>query len=114
MRFYSCFCIKKWGYVAAGYTTLISSTLGFIIYYFVVKKYEPNFNKIIDVKLLILIFLMYGFIVVYSIIFAEVLLARIILIVAILITVCIFSKKIINFFKTMLSKKQEDSENENE
>ena len=107
-------CIKKWGYVAAGYTTLISSTLGFIIYYFVVKKYEPNFNKIVDVKLLILIFLMYGIIVVYSIIFAEVLLARIILIVAILITVCIFSKKIINFFKTMLSKKQEDSESENE
>lgn len=105
------FGIKYFGYVAAGYTTLLCSALQMLLYYFVVRKYEKNLNKIVDIRWFFAIIIVYVGFMVYSMIFYNILIARLGLIVAILIALIILRKKIILTFKSMLKKEKVASEN---
>ena len=96
--------IRLWGYIAAGYTTLLCAAVQMIAYYLVVKKHEKHLDDIVDIKQFFAIMLAYVAFMVYSLIFMNNLWARIGLIVVILVLVIVFHKKIIALFTTMLKK----------
>lgn len=98
------FGIMYFGYVAAGYTTLICCVVQMISYYLVVRRYEKNLHKIVDLRLFFVILTVYVGFMVYSMIFSYHFWARLGLALAVLIVVCIFHKKIIKMFKAMLKK----------
>ncbi|MBO5067190.1 MAG: oligosaccharide flippase family protein [Clostridia bacterium] len=100
------FGIINFGYVAAGYTTLICSVLRLILYYFVVNKYEKNLSKIVDLKMFALIAIAYVGFMIYAIVFSNNIWARLGLLLLIAIAVIVFYKKIINLFKSMKKKDQ--------
>ena len=103
------FGIKFLGFIAAGYTTLISSALQMIAYYFVVRRYEKNLNQIFDIKIFLLIVAVFVGVMLFAIFLNDVLWARIALVVVILALVIIFHKKIIEMFKTMKKKDNKTS-----
>ena len=97
--------IKCWGYIAAGYTTLLCSAIQMLSYYFVVKHYEKNLKEIVDLKWFFVIIVTYAGFMAYGIVFMHNLWARIGLLVAVFIALIIFKKKIINLFKNMKKNK---------
>ncbi len=101
------FGIKYCGYIAAGYTTLLCAAVQMLSYYFVVKHYEKNLKKIVDLKAFFAIIVIYLGFAVYSMIFMYNFWARISVLIVILGLVVIFHKKIIGLFKSM--KKKEES-----
>ena len=101
------FGIIYFGYVAAGYTTLLSSALQMVLYYFLVRKHEKNLNKIVDLRWFFLIILIYTGFMVYSVIFHDIFWARLGLVLFALIMLIIFRKKIIALFKSMKKKDEE-------
>lgn len=103
--------IKLFGFVAVGYATLITSFIHFFAYYFLAKKYEKNLDEIINIKVLLLIFAGFAFLMAYGLIFWNNLIMKIILLIVIMILVIIFRKNILNLFTTM---KKKDVESTNE
>ena len=99
--------IKLFGQYAVGYATLITSFIHFFIYYFVAKKYEKNLNEIINLKVLVLIFLGFAFLMFYGIAFWNNLIMKVILLVIILVLAIIFKNKIIILLKNIKNKKDE-------
>ena len=99
------FGIKYFGYIAAGYTTLLCGAIQMIAYYFVVKHYEKYLKEIIDLKAFFLIIITYLGFMVYSMIFTYNIWARIGLICVILLGLILFHKKIIKLFKSMKKEK---------
>ena len=96
--------IKYFGYIAAGYTTLLCAAIQMIAYYFVVKRYEKHLKEIVDLKWFFVILMVYLGFTVYSMIFTYNFWARAGLLIVVLILVVIFHKKIINMFKSMKKK----------
>ncbi len=108
------FGIKHFGYIAAGYTTLLCGAIQMISYYLVVKHYEKHLKEIIDLKAFFAIIAVYLIFMIYSMIFMYNMWARIGLLLVILALLIIFHKKIIKLFKSMKKKEvvtenQEDS-----
>ncbi|MBQ8371403.1 MAG: oligosaccharide flippase family protein [Clostridia bacterium] len=108
------FGIKYFGYIAAGYTTLICGAIQMIAYYFVVRHYEKNLKEIIDLKAFFLIVAAYVAFMAYSMIFTYNIWARAGLLVAVLLLLVIFRKKIINLFKSMKRKTEVSNERVNQ
>ncbi|MBQ8429660.1 MAG: oligosaccharide flippase family protein [Clostridia bacterium] len=106
------FGIKYWGYIAAGYTTLLCGAIQMISYYFVVKHYEKHLKEIIDLKAFFAIMLVYVGFMAYSMIFTYNLWARIGLAVVVFGLVIIFHKKIIHLFVSMKKKEATAAEKE--
>ncbi len=98
------FGIIHFGYVAAGYTTLICSVLKLVLYYFVVKKHEKNLSKIVDLRVFWLIVFVCVVLMAYSVIFSKNLLARLGLFFIIILAIIVFYKKIIQLFCSMRKK----------
>ena len=84
-----------------GYTTMFSSILRLILYYYAVKKYEKNLNQIINVKMFLLIYAASILGVVYAMIFYDYLFMRIGFIAALIIVLVVMRNKIIELFKNM-------------
>ena len=103
------FGIKYFGYIAAGYTTLLCGAIQMISYYFVVKHYEKRLKEIIDLKAFFAIIILYLGFAVYSMIFTYNFWARIGLLIVIFALVVIFHKKIIGLFKNMKKEKTEEA-----
>ncbi len=101
------FGIKRFGYLAAGYTTLICSFLQMIMYYFVVRRYEKDLNKIIDLRMFLVIVLVYVGFMIYSMVFSNNIWARGGLLLFVILFVIIFHKKIIALFKNMKKKEEQ-------
>ena len=104
------FGIQYFGYIAAGYTTLLCGAIQMISYYFVIKRYEAHLKEIIDLKTFFMIIVVYFIFMIYSMIFTYNFWARIGLLAIILGLVIIFHKKIINLFKNMKKKEEVESE----
>ncbi len=100
------------GPIGAGYATMLSSIVKFVMYYMGVRKYEKNVNKIIDLKSLMVIFAAYILFMIYASIFTDNLIMRIVLVVVIGIAVIILRKKIISIFDLIKSKPNGDVTNE--
>ncbi|MBE7077429.1 MAG: polysaccharide biosynthesis protein [Clostridiales bacterium] len=104
------FGIKYFGDIAAGYTTLGCSFIQLLLYYFVVRRYEKNLNKIVDLRWFFAIMIVYVGFMVYSMVFQNIFWARAGLLFAVLLAVVILHKKIIELIKSMLQKeKTEDN-----
>lgn len=99
------FGIKAFGAIAAGYTTLICSVIQVVLCYLIAGKYEKNINKIVDLKFMGLVTLIYILLMVYSMVFYDNFLMRFGLIVVVGIVLLLLRNKIIAMFKTMLAKK---------
>jgi hypothetical protein len=78
-----------------------------ILYYLIVSKYEKKLKKIVDIKLLIFIILVYAAFMVYSMIFYNNIWARGGLLATILLIAFLFYKRIINAFQSMRKKEEE-------
>lgn len=100
------FGIIYFGYVAAGYTTLICSIVRLILYYLVVKRYEKNLSQIVDMRVFLLIVIAFAIFMIYAIIFSNDIWFRLGLLGVIAILLIIFHKKIINLFKSMKRKEE--------
>ncbi len=100
------FGIKYFGYLAAGYTTLISSALKVILYYCGANKYEKNLKEIINLGFLLPVFAGYTCLAVYAMFLSKYLIARIGLIVVLCAVLIIFRNKIIKMFTSMKKKPQ--------
>ena len=98
------FCITYFGYIAAGYTTLLCAAIQMLSYYFVVKRYEKKLKEIVDLKVFFAIMVVYIGFMIYSMIFTYNFWARFGLLVVVFGVVIIFHKKIIEFFKNMTRK----------
>ena len=92
------------GAIAVGYTTLICSFLQMFLYYFTVKKFEKNLDKIINLKFLFCIYGVFTVLMVYAMFFYNSLVMKIALILAILLAVIIFKNKIVGMFRNMKNK----------
>ncbi len=108
------FGIKWFGYITAGYTTLICSFLQFTLYYLVVSKYEKNLNQIVDLRWFALIILVYVGFAIYAIIFYNYFLLRLAFVLVMLTVVFLFRKKIMALFSSMKVKDKEQTETENQ
>ena len=95
------FGIKYFGYLAAGYTTVLCSFLKMLLCYLVVRKYEKNINQIVDIKMFFLMISAYIGFMVYSMVFYNNLPMRLALIAVLLLTLLILRKKILRAFKNM-------------
>lgn len=84
-----------------GYTTMLSSMLRLILYYYTVKKYEKNLDKIVNVKMFILIYAASIFGIVYATIFYDYLFMRVGFIVVLIVVLFVMRNKIIELFKNM-------------
>ena len=104
------FGIKYFGYLAAGYTTVLCSFLKMLLCYLVVRKYEKNIKQIVDIKAFLLMVSLYIGFMAYSMIFYNNIWLRIALIAVILLTLLILHKKIIEVFNNM-KKKEAVAEN---
>lgn len=102
------FGIKYFGYIAAGYTTLGCSFIQLVLYYFVVRHYETNLNKIVDLRWFFVIMAIYVGFMIYSMVFYNNLWARISLLAVVILVMIIFHKKIIAMFQSMLKKEQKE------
>jgi len=105
------FCIKEWGYIAAGYTTLVCYLLQAIIDYFALKKVVKtdvyNMKFIALISLFVLIISLAGvFLYEYSII-------RYALITLIVVLLLVFIKPIIKLFSSMIIKEKQITNNVN-
>ena len=100
------FGIKYFGYIAAGYTTLLCSAIQMFAYYFIVKRYEKNLNEIVDIRYFIVVIAIYVGFMAYSMVFYNNLFARLGLLLTVLVCVAVFRKKIVNLFKSMLNKEK--------
>ena len=107
------FGIKYFGYIAAGYTTLLCGAIQMISYYFVVKHYEKHLKEIIDLRAFFAIIVVYLGFMIYSVIFTHNIWARIGLLAAILVILIICHKKIIKLFKSMKKKETVTQQEEN-
>lgn len=96
--------VKLFGYIAVGYATLITSFFHFFAYYFIAKKYEKNLNKIINLRVLLAIFLVFAVLMIYGLIFWNNLVMKIALLVILCILIIIFRNKIQNLLSTLLKK----------
>ncbi len=95
------FGILKFGYLAAGYTTLISSVVKFALYYYGAHKYEKNLKEIINLKLILLIYVGYVGLMLYALMFLNNLIARVAFMLVLAMLVIMFRKKIFEIFKSM-------------
>lgn len=102
------FGIKYFGYIAAGYTTLGCSFVQLVLYYFVVRHYEKNLNKIVDLRWFFVIIAVYAGFMVYSMVFYNNFWARAGLLLVVMIAIVIFHKKIISIFQSMLRKEKKE------
>ena len=98
------FGIAYFGYIAAGYTTLLCAAIQMISYYFVVKRYEKKLKEIVDLRAFFAIMVVYVGFMIYSMIFTYNFWARFGLLVVVFGVVIIFHKKIIELFKNMTRK----------
>ena len=98
------FGIRWFGAVAASYTTLGSNLLTLCLYCWAVKREEPNFSKMFDLKWIFTVFVMYSLVTIYSIFFHDNLYARLGLLVAVLLAVVIFRKKMMQVIRSMKQK----------
>ncbi len=98
------FGIKYISIIAAGYTTAICSIIKFILYYHGAKKYEKELNKIINLKLIISIFVLYTFAAIYGSIFYNHVIMRLSLIIIAITATVIFRKKLLDLFHRMTNK----------
>lgn len=98
------FGIKYFGYIAAGYTTLICSALQMILCYFVVRKYEKNIDEIVDLRWFFTIIVSYVIVMIYAMVFYNVFWARLGLLIAVILSLIMLRKKIIAMFKSMIKK----------
>lgn len=105
------FGIKLFGFIAVGYSTLITSFIHFFAYYFLAKKYEKNLDEIVNLKILLLIFVGFAILMAYGLIFWNNLIMKICLLVAIIILAIVYRKKILNLLLT-IKKKDVKSTNE--
>ncbi len=103
------FGIKYFGYITAGYTTLLCAAIQMISYYFVVKRYEKHLKEIVDLKAFLVIMVAYVGFMIYGMIFTYHFWARISVLLVVLGSVIILHKKIIELFKSM--KKKDNVEN---
>lgn len=96
--------LTLFGAIAVGYTTLICSFLQMFLYYFTVRKFEKNLNKIINLKFLFCIYGAFTVLMVYAMFFYNSLVMKIALILAILFAVIVFRNKIVGMFRNMKNK----------
>ena len=107
------FCIKYFGYLAAGYTTLGCSMLQMLLCYFMVGKYEKNLKRIVDLRWFFLIIAFYTAIMVYAMIFYNLFWARFGLLVAVVSVILVLHKKIIATFNAMITETKKKKETAN-
>ena len=93
--------IINWGYVATAWTTMICYFIQLTAYYFIVRRYEKNLKRIVDLKLFFLIIAVYVGFMFVAIALQNVLWARLALIAVALIAVVMFRKKIMDMFHSM-------------
>lgn len=98
------FCIQWFGAIAASYTTLFSTVLSFVLFYFTDKKYEKNLNQIFDMRWILVIFAAFGLVTVFSVVFYNNLSFRIGLVAVVLIAAIILHKKIVSLIKQIRNK----------
>lgn len=93
------FCIKKWGYLAAGYTTLVCYLIQAAIDYFAMRKVVGR--SVYNMKLITVLSIVVIFISILSNMIYDQLVVRYVILSVIILGLLIFSKKIIKLFKTM-------------
>ena len=98
------FGIRYFGYIAAGYTTLICSMMQMLLCYFVVRKYEKNLKKIVDLRWFFLIIISYCITMVYAMIFQDIFWARFAFLAVVFLVILIWRKKIIAMFQSMMAR----------
>ena len=102
--------IKLMGYVATAYTTMICYFIQLVAYYFIVRRYEKNINKIVDLRLFFGIVIVYVGFMVLALALQEWLWARIALIVVALVVVVLLRNKIIGMFRSMKKKDEQPAD----
>ena len=104
------FGILAFDYVATAWTTMICYFVQLVAYYFIVRKYERNINKIVDIKMFFLIVGVYGGFMFVAMLLQALLWARIALIAVALIVLIALRKKIVAMFLSMKKRDQAKSE----
>ena len=106
------FGIKTFGYIAAGYTTLICSALKLVLIYIFVYRCDRSINNIVNKKFLFLVFTLTAGFMIYARIFYDILWARLALAVLVIGSIIVFRKKIIGMFRKIREKDDADTETE--
>ena len=98
------FGIQLFGYIAAGYTTLLSSFMKMMLYYLCAKKFEKDLHNIINLKWLFSIFVITIMFIVYGMVFNDNLMMKLWLVFLIFAVCFLLRKKITYMIKKVLNK----------
>ena len=99
------------GYVATAWTTMICYFVQLTAYYFIVKRYEKNLNKIVDLRLFFAIVIIYVGFMLVAIVLQDLLWARLLLIAVAICVLVLMRKRIIEMFRSMKKKDAVKEEN---
>lgn len=99
--------IPLFGYIAAAYTTLFSYFVQLAMHFYFARKVEKNLNTMFNVKLTVIILLVYIMFTILCITIYDYLLYRMLLVCLIAICLVIFRKKIVDIYKEMKKGKNE-------
>ena len=103
--------ILWFGYVATAWTTMICYFVQLTAYYFIVKRYEKNLNKIVDLRLFLAIVIIYVGFMLVAIVLQDLLWARLLLIAVAICVLVLMRKRIIEMFRSMKKKDAVKEEN---
>lgn len=109
--------IPKFGFIAAGYTTLLSYIVFAVGNYLVILRYVRKGRElygIYNIKLLLLVFLVFMIVNACAMLLYDFMIARICIMAATAIVLFAFRKKIIKYFKQLLSKEERKEEEQKE
>lgn len=109
--------IPKFGFIAAGYTTLLSYIVFAVSNYLVILRYVRKGRElygIYNIKLLLLVFLVFMIVNACAMLLYDFMIARICIMAATAIVLFAFRKKIIKYFKQLLSKEERKEEEQKE
>lgn len=100
------FCIKKWGYIAAGYTTLLCYAVQVVIDFFALKMVVKR--PVYNMKFIIILSVVVIVVSLFSNLIYDHLIVRYVLLALIFVILFIFRKKIINVFLLSKNNKTDD------
>lgn len=100
-------CIQIWGYIACGYTTMVSYILFSVGHYFFMKhvlKKEADGVQVVDIRMILLISVLVVVLSVISTVLYPLTIVRYVILVAICIVSLAFRKRIMMFVKSIRAK----------
>ncbi len=98
-------CIRHFGALAAAYVSLVSNIVTLAGCYYLASRYERSLKFIVDLKNMLLVFMLYSGIVIFSLVFVNMLWIRLLFVFIMLMILLLFRGKVMTILRSMKGNK---------